>query len=113
MEEKPAIRPISGRNPDGTFPKGVSGNISGRPKGTLKDYVRQKFMAMSVDEKEAFLSGIDEATIWRMGEGNPAQETDITTGGEKIDFSKIDPKQQALLEDFENKLKEGYGAAGS
>lgn len=104
MEEETANSPKTEK--PWLFKKGQSGNPSGRPKGTLKDYVRQKFMAMSTDEKEAFISGIDDAVVWRMAEGNPAQETDITTGGDKIDFSKLDPKQQALLEDYEGKLKD-------
>jgi hypothetical protein len=61
------------------FMPGVSGNPSGRPKGTLKDYVRRKFMEMSDQEKEEWLteqkiSGIDQ---WKMGEGQPKQETEV------------------------------------
>lgn len=73
--ETPAIREDSGRNPDGTFKPGVSGNPSGRPKNTLKDYIRRKLDKMTDEEKEAWLaehkiSGID---MWKMAEGNPAQ----------------------------------------
>jgi len=75
-ENNPAIREDTGRNEDGTFKKGVSGNPSGRPKGTLKDYVRQKFMAMTEEEKEEFLSKISPDTIWKMGEGMPKQDTE-------------------------------------
>ena len=58
------------------FMPGKSGNPSGRPKNTLKDYVRQMFMEMSDVEKRAWLksnkiSGIDQ---WKMGEGNPQNE---------------------------------------
>lgn len=34
---------------------GQSGNLRGRPKGTMKDYLRRKFMEMSDEEKQAFL----------------------------------------------------------
>lgn len=106
MEENPDKQEIK-RNSDGTFIKGVSGNPAGRPVGlTLKEYVRRKFMTMTDDEKEAFISGVDEKTMWTMAEGNPAQHTDLTTGGEKIDFSKVDPRQQAIAEEYEKKLKE-------
>lgn len=62
------------------FMPGVSGNPSGRPKGTLKDYVRKKFMEMSDEEKAEWLKenkilGIDQ---WKMGEGNPDSKTEAT-----------------------------------
>jgi hypothetical protein len=63
---------------------GQSGNPSGRPKGTLKDYVRAKFIQMTDEEKEEFLGKIQPDMQWRMGEGNPKQDTDITSGGKPI-----------------------------
>lgn len=68
------------------FMPGVSGNPGGRPKGTLKDYVRKKFMEMSDQDKEEWLKenkiqGIDQ---WKMGEGLPENKTDITSNGETI-----------------------------
>mgnify|MGYP001562722570 FL=1 len=88
MEEKekePANRENSGRNPDGTFKSGISGNPLGRPKNTLKDYVRQKFMEMTEAEKEEFLKLIKPEEQWRMGEGNPKQDI----GGELEITKKI------------------------
>ena len=77
------------------FKKGQSGNPGGRPKNTLKDYVRQKFMAMTDREKEKFLSQIPASEQWRMGEGNPKQDTDITTDGEKIQGVIVLPQKDA------------------
>lgn len=72
------------RNPDGTFPPGVSGNPNGRPKGkTLKEWAREKLMEMSDEEKEEFIKTLPKEIIWRMAEGNPAQ--DVTSGGEKFE----------------------------
>lgn len=84
MTESPAIREDTGRNEDGTFKPGVSGNPAGRPRNTLKDYVRQKFMNMTDSEKEEFMKTLPPEIIWRMGEGNPATTTDITSKGEQI-----------------------------
>jgi hypothetical protein len=71
-------------SPENRFKPGQSGNPSGRPKGGLKDYDRKKFQEMSDKEKEAFLSKIPFETRYKMAEGNPANETDLTTGGQPI-----------------------------
>lgn len=82
--EEPGNRENTGiqRNPDGTFPPGVSGNPSGRPKGTMKDYLRRKFMEMSDEEKEEFLEKVPAEMQIKLAEGNPAQ--DVTSAGERI-----------------------------
>jgi len=65
--------------------KGQSGNLKGRPKGkTLKEYVREYLACMTDDERDEFMEGLPKELIWKMGEGNPATNTDITSGGEKI-----------------------------
>ena len=68
------------------FKKGQSGNPSGRPKNTMKDFVSRKFSNMSDEEKEQWLKDnkINPIDIWKMGEGNPKQDTDVTSDGEKL-----------------------------
>ena len=60
------------------FQPGQSGNPSGRPKGTLKDFVRQTFISMTDEEKRTWLisNKISAIDIWKMGEGNPKQDID-------------------------------------
>lgn len=76
------------RNPDGTFPEGVSGNPAGRPKGkTMKEYAREYYSFKTDDEKKAYIEWLDEKKpgfAWTMGEGSPKQDTDVTSGGQPI-----------------------------
>lgn len=69
------------------FMPGVSGNPSGRPKGTMKDYLRRKFTEMPDEDKERFLyelkvSGKDQIEL---AEGKAKQDMEVS--GELI--SKI------------------------
>ena len=65
--------------------KGQSGNIMGRPKGkTMKEYARLYLERMTDEERDEWLEGLDKSIIWQMAEGKPKQDTDLTSGGEKI-----------------------------
>lgn len=66
------------------YKKGQSGNPGGRPKNTLKEYSKQKLAAMTEEEREEFLNGIDKKTIWEMAEGKAEAKTDVTSNGESI-----------------------------
>lgn len=68
------------------FKPGISGNPKGRPPGqSLKEYWRKKFAEMSDEEKEIFTKRVGNEMIWKMAEGNPHNDLDLT--GEVI--SKI------------------------
>lgn len=71
------------------FKPGQSGNPSGRPKGTLKDYAREKFIAMSTVEKDAYLASIPKLERWKMVEGSPDSKTDVTSGGKPLAINLV------------------------
>ena len=62
------------------FKKGQSGNLNGRPKGTfsLKTYAKKYLEEMSDEEKLGFMEGLPKDVIWKMAEGNPKNETEMS-----------------------------------
>ena len=59
------------------FKKGQSGNPKGRPPGkSLKERAKAMLNAMSEEEEQEFLEGIDKRTIWEMAEGKAKQDID-------------------------------------
>lgn len=69
------------------FVKGQSGNPKGRPPGkSLKTFAREYLESLPDDEKVEYLKTLAPDIVWKMAEGNPKQDTDIMSGGEKINF---------------------------
>lgn len=75
------------RNGNGTFADGTAPG-PGRPRGkTMKEFARDFFMQKTDEEKKAYIEILEEKKpgfAWTMGEGNPENKTDLTSGGEKI-----------------------------
>jgi hypothetical protein len=79
------------------FQKGNNANPNGRPKGkSLKEFAREFLMNLPDEDKATYLSCLPEDLVWKMAEGNPKQDTDLTSGGKTINV--IIP--QALAESF-------------
>lgn len=58
--------------------KGFCPNPGGRPKGkSMKEYARQYLANLTDEEKDAWLEGLPKEVIFKMAEGNPAQETKL------------------------------------
>lgn len=64
--------------------KGQSGNPGGRPKKTMKVFAREFLESMNEADRIAYFSHLDPMDVWKMAEGNPKQDTDITTDGKPI-----------------------------
>jgi len=66
------------------YKKGQSGNPNGRPKGSksMKTWIKEKLAVMNDEEREEFLESLPKSEIWRMAEGNPAN--DVTSDGKPL-----------------------------
>lgn len=67
------------------FQAGNNANPTGRPRGkSLKTFVKDMLENMDDDHKAIYLKQLDPEFVWRMAEGNPVTNSDITSKGERI-----------------------------
>lgn len=61
------------------FKKGQSGNPSGRKAGkSVKERAKEMLAAMTDEEFQTYLHGIDKKTIWEMAEGKAKQDMELS-----------------------------------
>ena len=95
------------RNPDGTYPKGVSGNPDGRPVDTPEKKIERKAIKQIVSEyKEKLADSLsliepvlvakaldsDVSAIKEIHDrvmGKAQQNLDVMSGGEKLSFNVV------------------------
>lgn len=68
------------------YKKGQSGNPKGRPPGvkSLKQWTRERLLAMTDEERDEFMNGLPKEIIWKMAEGNPKQDVETDIKGELV-----------------------------
>lgn len=84
------------------FKPGQSGNPGGRPKGSksMKTFAREYLESLTDEEKLEFLKGMDKIDVFKMAEGNPKNETEMS--GELT--MKIDPEKRKEVEKAINEI---------
>lgn len=81
MHEAPWLKPYQ-------FKKGVVTNPKGRPKGkTLKEFARALLEKLPDDEKVEMLNKLPKDLVWKMAEGMPKQDMDVTSKGKQLEFT--------------------------
>ena len=62
------------------FKAGNNANPGGRPKGSksLKTYAREYLEALPDEEKVEYLNSLPRDFVWRMAEGQPKQDVDMS-----------------------------------
>lgn len=93
---------VNNRNPDGTFPEGVSGNPKGRPpKGYSITEMMKEMLSSKPEVKEAIGKSILKKALegdvtamrmlWQYMDGMPLNKTELTgKDGESLSINLVD-----------------------
>lgn len=100
----PSDKQINNNPKPWLWKKGQSGNVMGRPKGkTMKEYVKSYLERMSDEERDEWLEGIPKEIIWKLAEGMPQTNADITSGGKPlIEISESIAKKHGIASSTES-----------
>ena len=80
----------SNRDNLGRWRPGFSGNLNGRKPGkSLKEFSKDYLAKLTDKEKDDWLAGLPREIIWRMAEGQPKQDTELS-GEVKTKIVSID-----------------------
>lgn len=80
-----AIKAKVKRDAKGKLLPGHGLKSPGRPLGqTMKEFARQYLMSMTDEEKVLFMKNVGDETVWKMAEGNPAQDNTHNVEGKLI-----------------------------
>lgn len=73
------------------YKKGQSGNPGGRKKGSksMKQWIKERLEKMTDKQREEFMEGLPKEIIWKMAEGMPQTNTDLTSDGKPIVINTI------------------------
>ena len=77
---------------------GQSGNPDGRPKDTMKQFLRKKLIDMTDDEKEEFIKTVSHEMQVKLAEGNPEQKSESELTHKGLDLVGLFDKAKELDE---------------
>ena len=92
------------RNEKGQLLPGNTANPKGRSKGrTMKEFARDFLMSMTDEDKIRFLNSLSKDVVWRMAEGNPANDTniDLTSDGKPLGVVFLPMRKKEQLKEDE------------
>lgn len=88
------------------YRKGQTGNALGRYKGGIsgKERLKRMIAGMNDEEFEEWCEGMNKIELFKMAEGNPQSNTDVTTGGKPIPIFGINalPTNDSNKEDTQS-----------